>query len=100
MLPTPHGACFPVRCDHLCQCRPASETLGKANSLPYSSHWDTRERDTPVKHQFDNYSWTMKLSESIARLVNRLLTDVAWRRLRRVLHPVPIGPLLAKRRSR
>ena len=38
----------------------------------------------------------MKLSESIAKIGQPLTYRRAWRRARRVLHPVPIAPLLAK----
>jgi SAM-dependent methyltransferase len=39
---------------------------------------------------------TLKVSESIAKLGQPLTYRRAWRRLRRVLHPIPMAPLLAK----
>ena len=38
----------------------------------------------------------MKLAHSIAKAGQPLTYRRAWRRLRRTLHPVPVGPLLAK----
>jgi SAM-dependent methyltransferase len=38
----------------------------------------------------------LKLSESIAKLGQTLTYRRAWRRIRRILHPVPMAPLLAK----
>jgi SAM-dependent methyltransferase len=38
----------------------------------------------------------LKLSESIAKLGQPLTYRRTWRRIRRILHPVPVAPLLAK----
>lgn len=38
----------------------------------------------------------MRLSESLAKVAQPLTYRRAWRRARRLLHPVPIAPLLAK----
>jgi SAM-dependent methyltransferase len=38
----------------------------------------------------------LKFSQSIAKLGQPLTYRRAWRRVRRLLHPVPMGPLLAK----
>ena len=38
----------------------------------------------------------MKLSHKLLKLVQPLTYRRTWRRIRRILHPIPVGPLLAK----
>jgi SAM-dependent methyltransferase len=56
--------------------------LEKPRALPYSS--------------IGLFEGILKFSQSIAKLGQPLTYRRAWRRARRVLHPVPIRPLLAK----
>src|SRR5437763_7392876 len=64
--------------------------------LPYLQPAWRGRRSTCSTPAFHKQRRTLKLSESIAKIGQPLTYRRAWRRARRVLHPVKIAPLLAK----